>query len=191
MLKTLPRFFLGYGKLLVTIVNTDSYVINSENYKNLNEQLKNGCVLVQGYGIRNPAAIHYEAFPFNYTGTWNYCNGLHESEIIIGKSCIAEPARANWTQHRAVEKLSQILNLVETCGYVTFVNTGVPDIGCEDYDTNVHIQKPKPRSSLNVKERRRSSQMSSDGSVNTEHIVSIDFITLNTKNLICKSEASN
>lgn len=56
---------------------------------------------------------------------------------------------------------------------MTFVNTGVPDIGCEDYDMNVHIRKPKPRSSLNIKDRRRSSQMSSDGSVNTEHIVSL------------------
>lgn len=68
MLKSLPKFFLGYGKLLVTIVHTDSYVINSENFKNLNEQLKNGCVLVQGYGIRNPASVHYEAFPFIYPG---------------------------------------------------------------------------------------------------------------------------
>lgn len=68
MLKSLPKFFLGYGKLLVTIVHTDSYVINSENFKNLNEQLKNGCVLVQGYGIRNPASVHYEAFPLIYPG---------------------------------------------------------------------------------------------------------------------------
>lgn len=67
-MKSLPKFFLGYGKLLITIIHTDSYVINSENYKNLNDQLKNGCVLVQGYGIRNPASLHYEAFPFSYTG---------------------------------------------------------------------------------------------------------------------------
>lgn len=68
VLKSLPRIFLGYGKLLVTIIHTDSYVINSENYRSLNDQLKNGCVLVQGYGIRNPADIHYEAFPFNKAG---------------------------------------------------------------------------------------------------------------------------
>ncbi len=68
VLKCLPRIFLGYGKLLVTIIHTDSYVINSENYKSLNDQLKNGCVLVQGYGIRNPAEVHYEAFPFIKSG---------------------------------------------------------------------------------------------------------------------------
>lgn len=71
VLKSLPRIFLGYGKLLVTIVHTDSYVINSENYRSLNDQLKNGCVLVQGYGIRNPADVHYEAFPFIKSGTLN------------------------------------------------------------------------------------------------------------------------
>lgn len=68
ILKSLPKLFIGYGKLLVTIVHTDSYVINTENYRNLNDQLKNGCVLVQAYGIRNPAAVHYEAFPFSYSG---------------------------------------------------------------------------------------------------------------------------
>lgn len=123
ILKTLPRIFLGYGKLLVTIVHTDSYVIASENYKNLNDQLKNGCLLVQGYGIRNPAEIRYEAFPFD----------LNDS--ITGK----------WARHRAIQKLSETLDLQHTCGYVTFINTGVPDIGCENYEINVHLTRPKQR----------------------------------------------
>lgn len=59
---------MGYGKLLITIVHTDSYVINSENFKSLNDQLRNGCVLVQGFGIREPAEVRYEAFPFVKTG---------------------------------------------------------------------------------------------------------------------------
>lgn len=71
VLKVLPRLFLGYGKLLVTIIHTDSYVINAENYKNVNDQLKNGCVLIQGFGIRNPGTIHYEAFPFSYSGIYS------------------------------------------------------------------------------------------------------------------------
>ncbi|XP_055319685.1 protein FAM91A1 [Sitodiplosis mosellana] len=132
VLKSLPKFFLGYGKLLVTIVHTDSYVINSENFKNLNDQLKNGCVLVQGYGIRNPATVHYEAFPFSYS----------------------DPTKQKWMNHKGVQKLEEVLNLKETCGYITFVNTGVPDIGCEQYDMNVHLVKPK-RSSTKA---RRSSQ---------------------------------
>lgn len=28
-----------------------------------------------------------------------------------------------------------------TCGYITFVNTGVIDIGCEDHDPNVRLGK--------------------------------------------------
>lgn len=71
VLKVLPRLFLGYGKLLVTIIHTDSYVINAENYKNVNDQLKNGCVLIQGFGIRHPGTIHYEAFPFSYSGVYS------------------------------------------------------------------------------------------------------------------------
>lgn len=70
-LKNLPKFLEGYKKLLVTILHTDPYVINSENFKNINEQLRNGCVLVQGYdayGTQNPDSEHYEAFPFNYSG---------------------------------------------------------------------------------------------------------------------------
>ncbi|KAG4067688.1 hypothetical protein HA402_005460 [Bradysia odoriphaga] len=130
VLKSLPRIFLGYGKLLVTIIHTDSYVINSENYRSLNDQLKNGCVLVQGYGIRNPADIHYEAFPFNKS----------------------DSSKVKWSKHKGMEKLNQVLNMENTCGYVTFVKTGVPDLGCESYDENVSLARPKSR-----KERKNSS----------------------------------
>lgn len=58
--------------------------------------------------------------------------------------------------HRGVHILEEVLNLKETCGYITFVNTGVPDIGCEQYDQNVHLIKPKRNAS--AKERRRASQ---------------------------------
>lgn len=103
----LPRLFLGYGKLLITIIHTDSYILSSENFKSLNEQLQNGCVLVQGYGIRQPGILHYEAFPFDRN----------------------DMSRKKWWNHRAIDKLGEVLNMKNTCGYVTFVNTGVPDIG--------------------------------------------------------------
>lgn len=48
-------------------------------------------------------------------------------------------------QHNGVERLAKVLNLENTCGYITFVNTGVPDIGCEQYDINVHLLNPKSR----------------------------------------------
>lgn len=66
-----------------------------------------------------------------------------------------DASKHKWVNHKGVQKLEDVLNLKETCGYVTFVNTGVPDIGCEQYDINVHLIKPKR---LNAKERRRSSQ---------------------------------
>lgn len=118
VLKNLPRLFLGYGKLLVTIVHTDSYVINAENFKSLNDQLRQNHVLVQGYGIRQPGDLFYEAFPF-------------ESR---NKPC---------KNQKAIDKLSENLNLKNVCGYVTFLRSGVPDIGCEDFQLDITLSRPK------------------------------------------------
>lgn len=123
VLKTLPRIFLGYGKLLVNILHSDSYVLNSENFRNLNDQLKNGCILVQGYGIRHPGELRYEAFPFN------------------GE----DPRQLEWVNHKAVQQLSKYLDLEHNCGFITFLNTGVPDIGCESFDLQVHLRHPKSK----------------------------------------------
>lgn len=68
-----------------------------------------------------------------------------------------DSTKQKWVTHKGVQKLEEVLNLKETCGYITFINTGVPDIGCEQYDVNVHLMKPK-RS--NAKEKRRPSQPS-------------------------------
>lgn len=125
-LKSLPRIFLGYGKLLITMLHTDSYVLNSENYSSLNDQLKNGCVLVQGFGIKEPGELKYEAFPFDHSST---------------TKCIS-------LNHKGVEKLKSILNFVNVCGYVTLINTGVHDIGCENDDPEVHLERPKSKKQL-------------------------------------------
>lgn len=124
VLKSLPRIFLGYGKLLVTIIHTDSYVLNSENYRNLNEQLKNGCVLVQGYGVRQNAKECFQSFPFDKN----------------------DSLKSKWAKHKGIERLQRTLNLENTCGYVTFINTGVVDIGCESFDENVHLVLPRKTS---------------------------------------------
>ncbi|XP_005190226.2 protein FAM91A1 [Musca domestica] len=123
VLKSLPRIFLGYGKLLVNILHSDSYVINSENFRNLNDQLKNGCILLQGYGIRSPGELHYEAFPFT--------SSRREEN--------------KWSRHKAVLKLQEHLDLQHHCGYITFVNTGVADIGCEQYELEVHLKHPRSK----------------------------------------------
>lgn len=73
-----------------------------------------------------------------------------------------DPIKGKWTKHPAIQKLSEVLNLVNTCGYVTFVSTGVPDLGCDDYDIDVHLIKPKSR-----KERKDSTTLSLD--LSSEH----------------------
>lgn len=71
-----------------------------------------------------------------------------------------------------MQKLEDMLNLKETCGYITFANTGVPDMGCEQYDLNVHLVKPK-RST--AKARRTSQTPAVIQPPNTDYIVSVQF----------------
>jgi hypothetical protein len=126
VLRNLPRLFLGYGKLLVTIVHTDSYVINSENFRSLNDQLRQNHIMVQGYGIRSPGEIFYEAFPM---------------EKIASKGGKIDKCK----NQRAFDKLADVLNLKDICGYITFLKTGVPDLGCEDFLMEVCLQRPKAK----------------------------------------------
>lgn len=122
VLTHLPRLFLGYGKLLITIVHTESFVLNSEKFASLNEHLKNGCVLIQGYGIKQAADTHYEVFPFGSSG----------------RSAI-------WGRHSAVRRLAAVLDLERSFGYLTFIRTGVLDYGCDNYDENVHLVRDKSK----------------------------------------------
>lgn len=115
--------FLGYGKLLITIVHTDSYIINAENFRSLNDQLRLNHVLVQGYGIRQPGDLFYEAFPFEVSSPKN--------------------RKSPCKNQKAFDKLSENLNLKNVCGYITFLRSGVPDIGCEEFEIDVCLQRPK------------------------------------------------
>lgn len=65
----------------------------------------------------------------------------------------SDPSKQKWVNHKGVQKLDEVLNLKETCGYITFIKTGVRDIGCENYDINVHLTKAK--GSVAAKEERR------------------------------------
>jgi hypothetical protein len=111
VIKSLPRIFLGYGKLLITVNHIDSYVINADNYKNINDQLKNGVVFVQAFGIKESAELKYEAFPLDN--------------------------KSKWYKHKAIVRLSTLLDLKSTFGFITFVKTGVSDIGW--YKIKSHI----------------------------------------------------
>lgn len=129
VLKNLPRLFLGYGKLLITIIQMDSYVINAENFKSLNDQLRQNHILVQGYGIKSSGDVCYEAFP------------LETSASDKNNKARMEKSK----NQRAVDKLSEVLNMKDVCGYVTFLQTGVPDLGCEDFEMDICLQRPKAK----------------------------------------------
>ena len=81
--------------------------------------------MVQGYGIRQPGELFYEAFPFEVSSPKN--------------------RKSPCKNQKAFDKLSENLNLKNVCGYITFLRSGVPDIGCEDFDIDVCLQRPKAR----------------------------------------------
>ncbi|ETN63061.1 FAM91A1 [Anopheles darlingi] len=142
VLKTLPRIFLGYGKLLITIVNTDSYVLNSEKFYTLNEHLKNECLLIQGYGRNEPAQVHYEPFPFDSS----------------------DDESNRWSQHSAWNGLAQVIDMERTFGYVTFINTGVPDYGCDDRNPSVVLKRTRKGGNHAAKHVRQASVTEESGS---------------------------
>lgn len=37
------------------------------------------------------------------------------------------------------------MNLKNVCGYITFLRSGVPDIGCEDFEMEISLQRPKTK----------------------------------------------
>lgn len=85
---------------------------------------------------------------------------------------ISDSSKQKWVNHKGVQKLEEVLNLKETCGYITFIKTGARDIGCENYDINVHLMKSKR--CLGAKEQRSNIQNQNSGQPsNLNYIVSI------------------
>uniref|UniRef100_A0A6M2DPN4 Protein FAM91A1 n=1 Tax=Xenopsylla cheopis TaxID=163159 RepID=A0A6M2DPN4_XENCH len=119
-LKQMPRLFLGYSKLLVTSWLHEPAIISATSLLSINESLKYTPVIVQAYGTMSTANTKIVAFPFNTTKSGN--------EI-------------QWHNHPAITNLSKYIDLENTCGYITFVNTGVIDIGCENHDPIVRLGK--------------------------------------------------
>lgn len=88
--------------------------------------------------------------------------------------------------------MHQILNFENTCGYITFVKTGVPDLGCEYYDENVSLARPKSR-----KDRKNSTfsspipRMESSPSIQSIPLQSpTDECEITSFNVIQKSETT-
>lgn len=109
-IKQLPRLFLGFSRLLVTSWLHEPAVIPIANILYVNAALQISPVLIQAYGVHQPAHTHVVPFPF-------------ESET-------APEAEKVFYNHPAVKCLSEIVDIQHNCGYLTFCNIGILDFGC-------------------------------------------------------------
>ncbi|XP_063242692.1 protein FAM91A1 [Bacillus rossius redtenbacheri] len=107
-MKKLPKVLQNYDRLLVTTWGHDHVVLPVSNIVfTLNDVLCHSAVLVQAYGTTSGAATVLVPFP-------NVKNSIDGGD-------------ADWFAHPAVEKLSESIDLVHNCGFVTMVNvTGGP-----------------------------------------------------------------
>lgn len=64
VLNQLPRMFLGFSKLLVTAWHHEAAIIPVSNILHVNAALQYSSVLIQAYGVLNPAKVYIAPFPF-------------------------------------------------------------------------------------------------------------------------------
>ncbi|KAF5273065.1 hypothetical protein FQR65_LT04807 [Abscondita terminalis] len=125
-LKQLPRMFLGFSRLLVMAWLHEPAVLPVSNILYVNAALQYSPVLLQAYGVHQPAQTHIIPFPF-------FSNELGESELTP----------VHWQNHAAVKNLLGLIDLNQNCGYLTFVNIGVRDLGCSERDPAVRLGRSK------------------------------------------------
>lgn len=121
VLKQLPRLFLGFSRLLVTTWCQEPTVLNVSNIMHVNSALQYSSVLIQAYGVMSPAETIIIPFPIE---------------------------DKDWINHPAILNVSEFIDLEHSCGYITMVNIGVKDLGCENRDVNVRLGKIKPSSGM-------------------------------------------
>ncbi|XP_060526700.1 protein FAM91A1 [Cylas formicarius] len=109
--KQLPRMFLGFTRLLVTSWLHEPAVVPVGNFLYVNATLQFAPVLVQGFGVHQPAETKILPFPFR-SGT---------------PSKAFDPSPL--PNHPVLSILAEVLDLEHSCGYLTFANVGVLDFG--------------------------------------------------------------
>ncbi|RZF37454.1 hypothetical protein LSTR_LSTR011368 [Laodelphax striatellus] len=98
--RKLPKVLKSCERVLVTLWGHDPTVIPLANLVfALNDALFHSPVLVQAYGSSKGADIHMLPFPF-----------INDSKD-----------NTKWCSHPAVDKVSRLLDLKHTCGYLTMV----------------------------------------------------------------------
>ncbi|XP_076259821.1 protein FAM91A1 [Rhynchophorus ferrugineus] len=116
-LKRLPRMFLGFSRLLVTSWLHEPAVIPVANFLYVNAALQFAPVLVQGFGVHEPAETKLLPFPF------------HLDENGSTNSRQNQDVETTLLKHPAISNLIDLLDLKHTCGYLTFANVGILDLG--------------------------------------------------------------
>lgn len=152
VLKQLPRIFLGFSRLLVTAWMHEPAIIPISNFHHVNSALQHSPVLVQAYGVLDPAKTCIVPFPITAD-----LKTKGELNIIIKPN------------HQAIKNLKKVVDIDHNCGYLTFVDIGVPDFGCQNFDPQVRLGRVNKQSKSEMKlvDENKSEQSSE----NTEDLV--------------------
>ncbi|KAK5637850.1 hypothetical protein RI129_000154 [Pyrocoelia pectoralis] len=141
-LKQLPRMFLGFSKFLVMAWLHEPAILPVANIMYVNAALQYSPVLLQAYGVHQSAQIHIKPFPFqNDANTKGQGEGVHSIQ---------------WAKHPAVQRLSGLVDLDKNCGYLTFVNIGIKDLGCANRDPIVRLGRHKVNTNPGVAKLHKS-----------------------------------
>ncbi|XP_030755665.1 protein FAM91A1 [Sitophilus oryzae] len=133
-LRRLPRMFLGFSRLLVTSWLHEPAVVPVANFLYVNAALQFAPVLIQGFGVHEPAETKLLPFPFKSQDSVKNNRSNSDTESVLKR-------------HPAVTILTDLLDLNHTCGYLTFANVGVLDFGrAEGESAEIRLKgAPKPR----------------------------------------------
>ncbi|XP_061181640.1 protein FAM91A1-like [Saccostrea echinata] len=105
-LRRLPKMFYDYDRLLVTTWGHDPGVIATSNILlTLNDALTHSAVLVQAHGWQSEGKTVTVAFPFEKEVSGDFSSGAYQ-------------------KHSAIQTISLKIDLINTCGYITLLNTG-------------------------------------------------------------------
>ncbi|KAF5296002.1 hypothetical protein FQA39_LY12774 [Lamprigera yunnana] len=129
-LRQLPRMFLGFSRLLVMAWLHEPAILPVANIMYVNAALQYSPVLLQAYGVHQPAQTHVTPFPF-------ISNAPAKSR---GEGVNVQ---VQWQNHPVVKNLVGLVDLSRNCGYLTFVNVGVKDLGCINRDPMVRLGRHK------------------------------------------------
>ncbi|CAG9815575.1 unnamed protein product [Phaedon cochleariae] len=126
-LKQLPRMFLGFTRVVVTSWLHEPAVIPISNILYVNATLQFSPVLIQAYGVHQPAQTYILPFPFQ--------------PVTPTKIKDESTSDSMFRNHKAVKCLAEVVDLEHNCGYLTFANIGVLDFGCPNREMVVRLSR--------------------------------------------------